>query len=210
MAKEAHDTLHTIKTLARNKPAIERPQSTIDLDKERGQVRGGKQKRRPLSVAQTRKLRLAYFVHLLENDRWRRTRRLVVYKTVKDDVKARWSPPQPRVPWEELVHSEKFGVYATTIKQAKAWMHKFGKELRAEIRAGVYQGKLPDWAVRQLPARHEDPALGPARALSVPRLARLRRPAARTSGSRCHRATSGTSRRHDPDSSPSRTSHCIR
>lgn len=136
-------------------PLVARPHDAVNHDKERAAVTEEKRKRRHFSDAQQKKLRAVYFLHLAELDRWRRQRTLSVYTDSKGELHAKWEPAWPRVPWAKVAHDKNFGVFADAIERVKKWSKRFGKKLRCDIRAGLYEGKgLPAWAVRtEAPAR---------------------------------------------------------
>jgi hypothetical protein len=140
-----------IKQAAR-RPAVARPHESIDLDTTRGELEIRRTTRQRLSSAQRNNLQAVYFIHLKELYEWRTERRVVMRRTASGEVTAHWEPSWPKIDWQRIAHSSTVGIHAS-VGQMKHYLRKFGKKLRAEIRAGQRPG-LPVWAVRHtsLPA----------------------------------------------------------
>ena len=134
---------------AKFKPLVERPHSSIDHDKTRTavgtRVRAGPT---PISDAQRRKLKRVYMLHVYEMHAWFEQRQIQVYHSRTGGVKAKWNPPWPHVPWQEVCHGYSYGIHLS-VDVVQDWMAREGKALRKNIRAGRYPD-FPEWTVRCL------------------------------------------------------------
>ena len=137
------------RAVSKTMPRVARPHSAVDLDQAKASA-SKKKERREFSDAQKKALREVYMLHLVELDRWRRLRKLQLYKDGKGSEHARWTPSWPRVPWEAVAHDPRYGIFADTPDHVRTWCKQFGKVWRRDIRNGGYDRlpPLPDWAVR--------------------------------------------------------------
>ena len=188
------------RAVSKTMPRVARPHSAVDLDQAKASA-SKKKERREFSDAQKKALREVYMLHLVELDRWRRLRKLQLYKDGKGSEHARWTPSWPRVPWEAVAHDPRYGIFADTPDHVRTWCKQFGKVWRRDIRNGGYDRlpPLPDWAVRTVVGVGRDwVGLGTTSASTRAPPPTVSRCTARRAGRRCLRATSGASGRALP------------
>ena len=86
-------------------------------------------------------------MHCLEMKRLVRLRQAIVV-TVSGKKKVKWAQPPPVVDWNRVAYNPDFGIFRV-VKETKAWVAAYGKQLRKEIRAGL-RSDMPDYVVRAL------------------------------------------------------------
>ena len=145
-AFEAGAALTSVKA-ALFKSTVARPHESVDQDSGRGSVSGRATRGPAFTSNQRRKLKQVYYLHCWEMKRWVRLRQAIVV-TVSGKRKVKWASAPPVVDWNRVAYHPDFGIFRA-VKEIKAWVAAYGKQLRKEIRAGLRDG-MPAYVVRAL------------------------------------------------------------
>ena len=145
-ASEPGAALRSVRTLL-YKHAVARPHDSVNQDDRRGSVSGPATRGSEFTSNQRRKLKMVYYLHCWEMKRWHRQRRAIIF-TVDKKRKVKWASAPPVVDWNRVAYHPDFGIFRA-VKEIKAWVAAYGRQLRKEIRAGLLND-MPDYMVRAL------------------------------------------------------------
>ena len=137
-----------IKLAASSSAVIERPAAAVTADAEHAAaLEPSSRESFHRSATQLEKLRRAFWLHRIILERWEEQRVVRTSKANNGDVLARWDPPTPSPPWDDLASSDAFGIYLPVRS-----VQSFFREYKREVRKQIKDGHLPASYVRAIRA----------------------------------------------------------